>query len=78
MTPGVLKSPYGKPYQGRDFICTDNISDELRNFLCIKLGRSNQVRKREDTCYHSGTLMADSGGALISGFQALKILFMLL
>ena len=42
----VLKSPYRKSYQGRDFICTDNISDELRDFLCIKPGQESKNAKK--------------------------------
>ena len=42
----VLKSPYGKSYRGRDFICTDNISNELRDFLYIKPGQESKNAKK--------------------------------
>lgn len=42
----VLRTQSRMPYRGRDLICTDKISDELRDFLCFRPGQKSKNAKR--------------------------------
>ena len=45
--PRVLKSTKNNvPYRGRDFVCTDNLSDVLTEFLCYRPGQEGKYSKK--------------------------------
>jgi ribonuclease J len=45
----ILKATgYKIPYRGRDFICTDALADQLRDFLCYRPGQESRNSKSLD------------------------------
>ncbi|RUM33142.1 MAG: ribonuclease J [Archaeoglobus sp.] len=42
----ILISERTKPYKGRDFICTNKISDKLAEFMCYKPGQESKNAKK--------------------------------